>query len=147
MYHRSAMRLPPALSERSRPVQVLLAVIVPTVYGAVTGIFLGISEAVYLVLAIAGLLGAVGAGIEHRGPGAGALRGVLAGAVFGGAILIAHEISGAEPERELPAPPILLLGVTIGFAIPFAALGGWLRVRQERKGAVESPREVPGPLG
>ena len=141
------MRLPPLLSERSRPVQILLAVVVPAVYGAVTGIFLGISEAVYLVLAISGLLGAVGAGIEHRGPGAGALRGVLAGAVFGGAILIAHEIAGTEPERELPDPPILLLVVTIGFAIPFAALGGWLRVRAERKGAVESPREVPGPLG
>lgn len=141
------MRLPPLLSERSRPVQVLLAVVVPAVYGAVTGIFLGISEAVYLVLAIAGLLGAVGAGIEHRGPGAGALRGILAGAVFGGAILLAHEISGAEPERELPDPPIVLLVITIGFAIPFAALGGWLRVRGERKGAVESPREVPGPLG
>ena len=141
------MQLPPLLSERSRPVQIVLAVVVPAVYGAITGIFLGISEAVYLILAIAGLLGAVGAGIEHRGPGAGALRGVLAGAVFGGAILIAHEISGAEPERELPDPPILLLVITIGFAIPFAALGGWLRVRQERKGAVESPREVPGPLG
>jgi hypothetical protein len=141
------MRLPPLLSERSRPVQVLLAVVVPAVYGAITGIFLGISEAVYLVLGIAGLLGAVGAGIEHRGPGAGALRGVLAGAVFGGAILIAHEISGAEPERELQDPPILLLVITIGLAIPFAALGGWLRLREERKGAVESPREVPGPLG
>jgi hypothetical protein len=141
------MRLPPMLSERSRPVQVLLAVVVPAVYGGVTGIFLGISEAVYLVLAIAGLLGAVGAGIEHRGPGAGALRGVLAGGIFGAAILIAHEISGTEPERELPDPPILLLVITIGFAIPFAALGGWLRVREERKGAVESPREVPGPLG
>ncbi|HSJ16981.1 MAG TPA: hypothetical protein VK920_02675 [Solirubrobacterales bacterium] len=141
------MRLPPLLSERPRPVQVLLAVVLPAVYGAVTGIFLGISEAVYLVLAIAGLLGAVGAGIEHRGPGAGALRGVLAGAVFGGAILLAHEIAGVEPERELPDPPILLLVITIGFAIPFAALGGWLRVREERKGAVESPREVPGPLG
>jgi hypothetical protein len=141
------MRLPPMLSERARPVQVLLAVVVPAVYGGVTGIFLGISEAVYLVLAIAGLLGAVGAGIEHRGPGAGALRGVLAGGIFGAAILIAHEISGTEPERELPDPPILLLVITIGFAIPFAALGGWLRVREERKGAVESPREVPGPLG
>jgi hypothetical protein len=57
MYHRAAMQLPPLLSERPRPVQVVLAVVVPVVYGAITGIFFGISEAVYLVLAIAGLLG------------------------------------------------------------------------------------------
>jgi hypothetical protein len=141
------MRLPPLLSERSRSVQVLLAVVVPAVYGAVTGIFLGISEAIYLVLALSGILGAVGAGLEHVGAGAGARRGFFAGAIFGGAILIAHEISGAEPERELPDPPIMLLVVTIGFAIPFAAIGGWLRVRQERKGVGESSREVQGPLG
>jgi hypothetical protein len=41
----------------------------------------------------------------------------------------------------------MLLVVTIGFAIPFAAIGGWLRVRQERKGVGESSREVQGPLG
>ncbi|MGH2990003.1 MAG: hypothetical protein ACRDMA_09090, partial [Solirubrobacterales bacterium] len=66
---------------------------------------------------------------------------------FGGAILIAHEISGAEPERELPDPPIVLLVVTTVPGIVFAALGGWIRQRQERKGAVESRTEVPGPLG
>jgi hypothetical protein len=141
------MTLPPLLSERSRPVQVLLAVIVPSVYGAVTGIFLGISEPVYLVLALAGILGALGAGLEHRGAAAGALRGFVAGAIFGGAILIAHEISGADPERELPDPPIVLLVVTIVPGIVFAALGGWVRGRQERKGAVETREEVPGPLG
>jgi hypothetical protein len=132
------MSLPPLLSERSRPIQVLLAVIVPAVYGAVTGIFLGISEPVYLVLAISGILGAVGAGLEHRGVASGAARGFLAGAIFGGAILIAHEISGAEPERELPDPPIVLLVVTIVPGIVFAALGGWIRLRQERKGSVET---------
>jgi hypothetical protein len=72
---------------------------------------------------------------------------VLAGAVFGGAILIAHEISGAEPERDLPDPAIVLIVVTTAFAVPFAALGGWIRRRQERKGAAESRHEVPGPLG
>jgi hypothetical protein len=141
------MRLPPLLSERSRPVQVVLAIVVPAVYGAVTGIFLGISEAVYLVLAISGIVGALGAGLEHRGAAAGARRGFVAGAIFGGAILIAHEISGAEPERDLPDPPIVLLVLTIVPGIAFAALGGWIRQRQERKGAVETGTEVPGPLG
>jgi hypothetical protein len=141
------MGLPPLLAERSRPVQVLLALVVPAVYGAICGIFLGISEAVYLVLVTVGIVGAVGAGLEHRGAAAGAARGVVAGMVFGGAILITHEISGAEPERDLPDPPILLLVLTTVPGIAFAALGGWIRKRQEAKGAVESRREVPGPLG
>ncbi len=127
--------------------QFLLAVVVPAVFGAITGIALGISAALYLVLAIAGLIGAIGAGLEHPGPGPGALRGILAGLVFGGAILIAHEISGAEPERDLPDPPIALLLITVGFAIPFAAIGGWLRGRMVARGATESEHEVPGPLG
>jgi hypothetical protein len=132
------MRLPPLLSERSRPVQVVLAIVVPAVYGAVTGIFLGISEAVYLVLALAGILGALGAGLEHLGAGAGARRGFVAGAIFGGAILIAHEISGAEPERDLPDPAIVLLVVTTVLGVAFAALGGWIRQRQEPVGALET---------
>jgi hypothetical protein len=141
------VRLPPLLSERPRPVQILLAVVVPAVYGAVTGIFLGISEAIYLVLSLAGILGGIGAGIEHLGASAGARRGVLAGSVFGAAILIAHELSGAEAEATLPDPAILLVVITTGFAIPLAAFGGWLREREVRKGAVVEGPEMPGPLG
>ena len=141
------MRLPPLLSERPRPVQILLAVVVPSVYGAITGIFLGTSELVYLVLSIAGILGGVGAGLEHMGAAAGARRGVLAGSLFGGFILIAHELSGADAEADLPEPAILLVAVTTGFAIGLAALGGWLRQRAARKGAVAEGPEMPGPLG
>ena len=141
------MKLPPLLFERSRPAQVVLALVFPAVYGALTGFALGFSEALYLVLGIAGLVGAVGAGFEHSGAGAGALRGIVAGMVFGGAILIVHELTGDEPERDLPDPPILLPVVTTLPAIAFAALGGWLRRRQEAKGAVESPHEIPGPMG
>jgi hypothetical protein len=128
-------------------VQILLAVVVPAVYGAVTGIFLGVSELIYLVLSIAGILGGVGAGLEHLGAAAGARRGVLAGSLFGGSILVAHELSGAEAEADLPEPAILLVAITTAFAIGLAALGGWLRQREARKGAVAGGPEMPGPLG
>lgn len=141
------MRLQPLLAERPRSVQVLLAIVVPAIYGAITGIFLGISEAVYLVLAISGILGAVLAGLDHRGAGPGAARGFIAGAIFGAFILIAHEITGDEPERELPDPGILLVVVTTAFGIVFAALGGWLRERAERRGAAEAGTELREPLG
>jgi hypothetical protein len=139
--------LPPLLSERPRATQILLAVVVPAVYGALTGIFLGVSEPIYLVLSIVGILGGVGAGLDHMGAAAGASRGILAGSLFGGSILIAHELSGAEAEAHLPEPAILLVVITTVLAIGLAAFGGWLRERGAGKGAVAEGPEMPGPLG
>ena len=123
------MRLPPLLSEHPRPVQAFLAVVLPAAYGALTGYFLGVSETTYLVLSIIGVLGGIGAGFDHLGPGAGARRGVLAGLIFGSSILIAHEIHGADAEAHLPEPAILLIVLTTGLGAAFGALGGWLRER------------------
>jgi hypothetical protein len=41
-------------------------------------------------------LGGIGAGFDHLGAAAGAKRGLVAGSIFGGAILVAHQIHGAE---------------------------------------------------
>ncbi len=123
------MKLPPLLAEHPRWLQAFLAVVVPALYGALTGYFLGVSESTYLVLSILGVVGGIGAGFDHAGAAAGAKRGVVAGAVFGAAILIAHEIHGAEAEAHLPEPPVLLVLVTTLLAVVFAALGGWLRAR------------------
>jgi len=123
------MRLPPLLSEHPRPVQAFLAVVLPAAYGALTGYILGVSETTYLVLSIIGVLGGIGAGFDHLGPGAGARRGVLAGLIFGSSILIAHEIHGADAEAHLPEPAILLVVLTTGLGAAFGALGGWLRER------------------
>ena len=123
------MKLPPLLIEQPRSLQVLLAVVLPVVYGALTGYFLGVSEPTYLVLSILGVLGGIGAGFDHHGAGAGAKRGFLAGSIFGASILIAHEIHGAEAEAHLPEPAILLVVVTTVLGVAFGALGGWLRER------------------
>ena len=141
------MRLPPLLSEHPRPVQFTLAVVVPAVYGAITGYFLGTSEGVYLILSGIGVVGGIGAGLDHAGAWAGAKRGVIAGSVFGASILIAHEIHGADAKADLPDPEILLVVVTTVLAVGFAAFGGWIRERAMRKGEVEPSPEVPGPLG
>ena len=76
-----------------------------------------------------GIVGGIGAGFDHMGARAGAKRGLLAGLVFGGSILIAHEIHGAEAEADVPDPPVLLVVVTTALGCAFAALGGWLRER------------------
>ncbi len=55
------MKLAPLLAEHPRWLQVLIALVLPALYGAVTGYFLGVSEPAYLVLSIVGIVGAVGA--------------------------------------------------------------------------------------
>jgi hypothetical protein len=133
------VRLPPLLHEHPRSVQVLLAVVLPALYGALTGYFLGVSEATYLVLSVLGVLGGIGAGFDHLGAAAGARRGLVAGLIFGGAILIAHEIHGADAKADLPKPAILLIVITTVLGVGFGALGGWLRERTMRRAAGTSP--------
>ena len=79
-----------------------------------------------------GVLGGIGAGFDHVGAAAGAKRGVIAGSIFGGSILIAHEIHGAEA-KDLPEPAILLILITTILAVGFGALGGRLRERATRR--------------
>ena len=141
------MKLPPLFSEMPRTAQIVLGGVIPAAYGAVTGYFLGENEAVYLVLSVIGIVGAIGAGFDHVGAKAGARRGVLAGSLFGGFILIAYELRGEPAKADLPDPAILLVVLTTVLAIGFAALGGWLRQRAIRKGATKGAPEVPGPLG
>jgi DNA uptake protein ComE-like DNA-binding protein len=123
----------PLLSEHPRSVQILLAVVVPALYGALTGYLLGVNEPVYLTLSLIGIVGAIGAGFDHVGAKAGAARGAVAGSVFGASILIAHEIHGADATAHLPEPAIVLVVITTTLAIGFAALGGWLRERVVRR--------------
>lgn len=142
-----AAKLPPLLSEHPPRVRVLLAIVVPAVYGAITGVFLGISEPVYLVLTILGVLGGFAAGFDHLGAAAGARRGVVAGSVFGIFILIAHELHGEEAKAHLPEPAILLVVITTVLAVLLAALGGRVRQSAERKATSHTAPDVPGPLG
>ena len=87
------------------------------------------------------------AGFDHVGAAAGAKRGVVAGSLFGGFILIAYELRGEPAKAELPEPAILLIVLTTVLAVCFAALGGWMRGRAIRRGARKGAAEVPGPLG
>ena len=123
------MKVPPLLEERPRQVQVLLAVVVPVVYGLVTGYFLGKSESAYTILGLLAAIGGVGAGFDHLGARAGARRGALGGALFGAAVLIGHEIQGGAAKADIPSPGILLVVVTVVFGIALGALGGYLRGR------------------
>lgn len=120
---------PPLLETYPAPVRFVLAVVVPALFGAVTGYFLGTSEAIYVVLSVVGIVGGIGAGFDHVGAAAGAKRGLLAGGLFGAFILIAHEIHGEPAKAHLPDPEIVLVLVTAILGSAFGAIGGRLRTR------------------
>lgn len=132
----------PLLREHPRSIQFVLAIAVPTLFGGLTGYLLGVSEPVYLIFSVVGIVGAVGAGFDHLGARAGAGRGIVAGSIFGASILIAHEIHGAHATAHLPEPAILLVVVTTVLGCAFAALGGRLRKRVERREEPAAPQAL-----
>ena len=122
------------LRERSHGLEMALVVVVPIVFGAITGVVLGKSEGVYTALALLGILGGFVAGLEHEGALEGFYRGLLGGLLFGTAILTANGIMDEEPKAHLPDPEVLLITITAAFGAGLGALGGWFRMRRDRKG-------------
>ena len=131
------MKLPPPFDERPFWLQVAGGIVVPMVFGIVTGFVLSWNEILYYVLAgpiaiIGGFLG----GIEHRSADEGFLRGAIGGLVFGSFILIGLEIMNTEPKAHLGDPQAgLAVVTTLGGAILGAAGAHW-RMRQERRVAL-----------
>jgi hypothetical protein len=133
------VRPPPLFSSHPPGTQILLGVVVPAVFGLITGIMLGVSEVAYLVLNVLGIGGGYFAGLEHRTPGEGFLRGLNGGLLFGVFILFGHEFSGADPKAELPEPEILLPVITTVLGGLLGALGGRSRARRTRREPVPAP--------
>jgi DNA uptake protein ComE-like DNA-binding protein len=144
----TAMRRPPLLEERPRSGRLVLVVVIPAAYGAITGYLLGVSAGAYTALALIGIVGVFGAGFEHRGARAGALRGAIAGSVFGAAVLITHAIHGASAKASLPKPHIVLIVIAAAVSAAFGALGGRARERAERREqpSVDAPSTPPEPV-
>jgi hypothetical protein len=111
-------------SERGREAQIVLAVVVPFVFGAIVGVVLGWSAGVYWVLSAIAALGAVLAGLEHPDARSGALRGVVIGAIYGIGVLLAHALAGTDAKVSLGSfpPLVIVIDAVVGSAL--AALGG-----------------------
>jgi hypothetical protein len=97
----------------------------------VTGFFLGIDAAAYWALTGAAVAGGVAGGFEHRAPGSAAMRGVVAGTLFGAGVVVADAVSKQPALAPLPSPPILLVPLSAAIGAGLHALGGTARRRAD----------------
>ena len=127
------MPLPPAFEERTAAEQIVGAVVVTLIFGLITGLALGWNAVLYYILVgPVALLGGFVGGMEHRRVDEGALRGAMAGLVYGSFVLLGLEILNTGPEAYLGEPRAGLVFVTTIVGSIVGALGAGYRVRRER---------------
>ena len=128
---------PPLLLERPVAARVTVGLIVPSAYGFLTGIALDTSRGIYIVLTILAAIGGLLAGFEMYGSGQGAVRGLVGGTLFGGSVLIAHQVVSGDATVKLPHPAVVLMVFTIVPGVLLGSWGGRLRfeVEEQREGA------------
>jgi hypothetical protein len=124
LHSRSLMYEPILLRNRSRPAQVALGGVVPAVAGAIAGVLIGVSSGAYWAYAVLVSIGAIVAGFEHQDGWGGADRGLVAGFIYGVALLLVHAIIGTHPQASLGSFPPLLAAVTAIAGMLLSALGG-----------------------
>jgi hypothetical protein len=126
---------PELLRDRPRPVQIVVAGVIPAVLGAAAGVLIGASTGAYWAVAIVVAVGGVIAGFEHQDGWGGADRGVAGGLIYGIALLLAHAIAGTHAKVSLGSFPPLFAVVTAIIGMFLGALGGYLARRGRERNA------------
>jgi hypothetical protein len=120
--------------DRPRPAQVVLGGVVPAVAGGIAGVLVGVSSGAYWAYGALAAIGAIVAGFEHQDGWGGADRGLVAGLIYGIALLLVHAIIGTHAKVSLGSFPPLLAVVTAIAGMLLSALGGRIaRLRRERR--------------
>jgi hypothetical protein len=139
------MYAPVLFRDRSRPEQILIGGVIPTVIGAIAGVLVGVSSGAYWAIAALAGLGALVSGFEHQDGWGGADRGLICGAIYGAALLLAHLIAGTHAKVSLGSFPPLLAVVTAIAGMFLSALGGRIaRAQRERSGEAVATEENAG---
>ncbi|HEY4916102.1 MAG TPA: hypothetical protein VIH92_04295 [Solirubrobacteraceae bacterium] len=130
------MYQPTLFRDRDRPAQIVLGGVVPAIAGAIAGVLVGVSSGAYWGYAAFIAIASVIAGFEHLDGWGGADRGLVAGAIYGVALLLAHLIAGTHAKVSLGSFPPLLAVVTAIAGMLLSAAGGRLaRALRERSHA------------
>jgi hypothetical protein len=128
------MKLQPLFEDRPVALQLIGGIVVPVVFGIVTGLALGWNGVVYWILVgplalIGGFLG----GTEHDGADEGFVRGLIGGLVYGSFVLLGFEIMDTEPKAYLGEPQVGLVFATTFIGGILGALGGAVRAKLKRE--------------
>jgi ABC-type Na+ efflux pump permease subunit len=129
---------PVLFRDRERPAQIVLGGVIPAIAGAIAGVLIGASSGAYWGYAAVIALATVVAGFEHLDGWGGADRGLVAGAIYGIGLLVAHAIVGTHALVSLGSFPPLLAVITAIAGMLLSALGGWI-ARQQRERRAVSP--------
>jgi hypothetical protein len=125
------VKQPPPFDERPFLLQVVGGIVVPVVFGILTGFALGWSEVVYyLMVGPIAIAGGVLGGTEHRSTEDGVVRGAIGGLVYGSFVLIGHEIANNAPKAHLPDPQGGLVFATTLFGAILGGLGAYWATRR-----------------
>jgi hypothetical protein len=127
---------PMLFRERPRSAQVVIGGVVPVLAGVIAGVLIGASSGGYWAYGALVAIGSVVAGFEHQDGWGGADRGLIAGAIYGTALLLAHAIVGTHAKVSLGSfPPLLVLVTAIVGMLLSAAGGRTARLSREHKAA------------
>jgi hypothetical protein len=125
---------PMLFRDRPRPAQIVLGGVLPAVAGAIAGVLVGVSSGAYWGYAALIVIVTVIAGFEHQDGWGGADRGLVAGAIYGIALLVMHAIVGTHAKVSLGSFPPFLAVITAIAGMLLSALGGRIsRQGRERK--------------
>ena len=126
---------PTLFRDRARPVQVVLGGVIPAIFGGVAGVLIGVSTGAYWAIAAVVAIGGIIAGFEHQDGWGGADRGLVGGAIYGAALLLAHAIAGTHAKVSLGSFPPFLAVLTAIIGMFLGALGGWFARNQRARHA------------
>ena len=134
---------PALFRDRERPAQIALGGVVPAIAGGVAGVLIGASSGGYWAYSAAIALATIVGGFEHADGWDAADRGLIAGAIYGVALLLVHALAGTHAKVSLGSFPPLLIVITAIAGMLLSAIGG----RTARVLRAHRATPAPGPEG
>jgi hypothetical protein len=127
---------PVLFRDRERPAQIVLIGVVPAIAGAIAGVLIGASSGAYWAYSAVIALATIVGGFEHGDGWDAADRGLIAGAIYGVALLLVHALAGTHAKVSLGSFPPLLIVITAIAGMLLSAIGGRMaRVMRARRAA------------
>jgi len=137
-YGAALMYEPILFRDRERPAQIVLGGVVPAIVGGVAGVLIGASSGAYWAYSAVIALATIVGGCEHGDGWDAADRGLIAGAIYGVALLLVHALAGTHAKVSLGSFPPFLVVITAIAGMLLSALGG--RIARKLRERATAPK-------